>query len=227
MITIAILTIFAYLYSRYFHLRTGLITNSVTDSFNVVYGVLSIGILHMMYIMLPFLSDMFFADKFVYIFPDGTSYVELKPTLMSLLCLDFFQIGIPEELAKFSALALALYLDPPKTRQDSIYRGACVGLGFAMIENYKYITELGVPFEIRLLMPTLLHASLGVLMGFYLFDLKKKTFLKGLAVCAFIHGAYDFCCMVNVNQQCSTLMCSVMLAIALMAGEKVYKKIKD
>jgi RsiW-degrading membrane proteinase PrsW (M82 family) len=198
-------------------------TNSVTDSLNIVYGVLSIGFLHMMINIFP-LDAMFFGEKIIFIFPNGATYEEVRPTIMSLLCLDFFQIGLPEELAKFSALALALYLDPPKTRSDSIYRGACVGLGFAMVENYKYIVELGVPLETRLLLPTLLHASLGVLMGFYLFGFDKKMFYTGLAICTFIHGAYDFSCMINIPMQISMFMCIFFLGVTILAGEKVLKK---
>ena len=227
MLTIVILIVFAYLYSKYYHIRTDLETNSVSDSLNVIYGAIAIGILHLLHAFFPLLNDMFFGETFHYMFPDGTYYTEVKPTLMSYVCLDYLQVGLPEELSKFLALSLSFYLDPPKTRQQSIFRGACVGIGFAMLENFTYITKLGVPLEVRLLMPTMFHASLGVLMGFYLFNLKQKSFYKGLLLCLFLHGCYDFICSINLERSMSLMMCCFFLAVAVLAGEKVIKKIKD
>ena len=226
MLTIAILVIFTFLYSKYYHLRSDLNTNSVLDSFNIVFGVLSIGLLHVLHALFP-LTEMFFADTFVYIFPDGSSYVDQRPTLASLLCLDFLQIGLPEELVKFSALSLAFYLEAPKNRREAMYRGACVGLGFALLENYMYVDNLNVPIEVRLLLPTLLHASLGAIMGFYLFNSKENNFYRGLILCTFIHGLYDFICMVGLPVQISTLICSTILVINLACGEKMYQKASD
>lgn len=210
------------MYSKYYHLRTGLQSNSFLDSFNIIYGVIAIGILHFLYMVLP-LSNSYFTEKIVYFFSDGSVYTQYKMTILSFLSLDFLQIGIPEELAKFAALGLCLYLDPAKNRQTSIYRGACIGLGFAMIENYSYITNLGVSFETRLLMPTLLHASLGIIMGFYMFGLQRKNFYKGLLICAFIHGFYDFSCMVGFGCLTSSV-CVSLVFFTMLIGEIIFKK---
>lgn len=220
--TISILAIATYMYSKYFHFRSVLQTNSLKDSLNVLFGFMSIGMLMYLQGMFP-LNHIFFGEVHHYHFL-GEISTEVKPTIMSYLCFDYLQIALPEELVKYTALGVSLYLCPAKDRTESIYRGACVGLGFAALENFQYVNDLGAPMFVRLMAPTMFHASLGVIMGYYMYNLKQEDFYKGLLACVFLHGSYDFVLMVGLESQLALFLSIFFLVMAILTGEKLIKK---
>ncbi len=106
-----------------------------------------------------------------------------------------------EELAKWCLLLAIIYrwreFDEPL---DGLVYGVALSLGFATIENFYYLTRLGlgVAWQ-RALFAVPAHALFGGAMGYYAARAKfarpaRPTFHKGLALavpCAF-HGGYDY-----------------------------------
>lgn len=221
--TISVLLIATYAYSKYFHSRCTLNTNSLKDTSNILFGFISVGLLMYIHQMFP-LNQIYFGEVHHFILPMGEEMVKVKPTLLSFLFYDFFQVGLPEEIAKYFALGISLYLMPALSRKESMYRGACVGLGFAFLENYQYVEMLNAPMYLRLALPTMFHASLGLLMGYFLYNLKKEDFYKGLAICTFLHGSYDFVLMVGLDVNLAMSLAIFFLVMTILCGEQLLKK---
>ncbi len=115
--------------------------------------------------------------------------------------------GFSEELLKFIAFYLLIWKSKEyNERFDGIVYAVFVSLGFAWIENIKYLISFGP--EIALMRGVLsvpAHALFGVTMGYY-FSLskfsksksaKKIFFSYALIFPIVLHGAYDFILMAN------------------------------
>lgn len=112
----------------------------------------------------------------------------------------FVEAAIPEEIAKFICLSLALrknkYFDE---RMDGIVYACCIGMGFASFENILYVLQdeeglfVGI-FRAFTAIPG--HFLFAVLMGYYfsLYIFERKGFLKVLLVPIMAHGIYDTIC---------------------------------
>jgi RsiW-degrading membrane proteinase PrsW (M82 family) len=176
----------------YFHFKLKL---KHEDYFNnichIVYGVFAVGFLKIIFFLIPNIQHYLFVDKFLYLFPNGFTYSEFKPTILSFLSLNYFQISLPEEFCKCLAIYMAIKLDVPKTKKNYLFLGACVGAGFSILENFLYYQTVPESLEIRLILPTLFHILLGLIMG-YAFSIKGIKKYIFLFLCVFLHGSYDY-----------------------------------
>lgn len=116
----------------------------------------------------------------------------------------FLSAAIPEELAKFIMLWLLLRKNPFFDEKfDGIVYAACVGLGFAGLENIMYLAEgledgswvsTGIS---RALFTVPGHFLFAVLMGYYYslyhFGIDRSIKTKAMIIAAPIlaHGIYD------------------------------------
>lgn len=111
-----------------------------------------------------------------------------------------FVVGGGEELFKFLMLFLFIYpkkyFDEP---YDGVLYGALVAVGFATLENVQYSMEGGMQVAVaRMFTAVPMHASCGVIMGYYAglakFHPAKKTrfLILAWAIPAVLHGFYDY-----------------------------------
>jgi RsiW-degrading membrane proteinase PrsW (M82 family) len=123
----------------------------------------------------------------------------------------FVLSGFIEELSKWVVLMAAVYhwqeVDEPF---DGLIYGVAIALGFATLENFLYLTRLGMGVAwARAIFAVPAHALFGGAMGYYAgrakFDHDQPEVHRGtrkrrvaidwvlcLAVPAIFHGAYDF-----------------------------------
>jgi RsiW-degrading membrane proteinase PrsW (M82 family) len=92
-----------------------------------------------------------------------------------------------EESVKYLPLRLSLF------KENYVLIGLFVGLGFAMIENFKYLyifyNEYGyIAFDIRI-KATILHITTGIILGYFVS--KKKGWL-GLLLAILLHSLFNF-----------------------------------
>ena len=126
---------------------------------------------------------------------------ELQNALYQAFC----QAAMPEEFCKL----FFLYLFVWKSRYfDEYYDGleyaACVGLGFAGLENLMYVLEGGISVAVgRALFAVPAHFFFAIIMGYFFAfakfrPWKKSTYLVLAYICPVIlHGIYDFILMYN------------------------------
>ena len=116
-----------------------------------------------------------------------------------------FMAGFTEESLKF--LALYFYIKPKKAfnePMDAIVYGTIISLGFATLENFKYVYSADPEFSalaiavIRAISAIPLHATCGVVMG-YFFGLyafsgssSKILLIQSLVIPIIIHATYNF-----------------------------------
>jgi len=113
----------------------------------------------------------------------------------------FVLSGFVEELAKWVVLIAAVYhweeFDEPL---DGVVYGVAVALGFATLENFLFVTRLGLGVAwLRALFAVPAHALFGATMGYYAgrakFDKGGKLW-RDRALClvapAVFHGCYDY-----------------------------------
>lgn len=145
-------------------------------------------------------------------------------TVGEYLRLAVFGAGIPEELAKFAMLWLFLrrcrYFDE---YVDGIVYAACVGLGFAAVENVMYLIQNFQAWAyvgaMRALFSVPGHFFFAVVMGFYVskafFDdppQRPRNIFLALALPMLLHSAFDALLMVSTVSAAATGL------IALFAG---------
>jgi RsiW-degrading membrane proteinase PrsW (M82 family) len=125
------------------------------------------------------------------------------PTLLARILYDAFVVAaVTEEFSKLGAVRLAGWLRPGIVNKMTATRsGAVAGLGFAIIENIKYLhsaESLGQMFGMlvsRGLMAVPMHAACGALPWY--FAARKRATGKGpslwggYALAVALHGAYD------------------------------------
>ena len=119
----------------------------------------------------------------------------------------FVVAGFSEELLKFIAFYFLIWKSKEyNERFDGIVYAVFVSLGFAWIENIKYLMSFGP--EIALMRGVLsvpAHALFGVTMGYYFslskFSTRKQSknifFIYALVFPIILHGVYDFILMAN------------------------------
>ena len=122
--------------------------------------------------------------------------------ISNLFLYAFIGVAFVEEGLKFVVLKFYSYKRPDFNEPyDGIVYSVCISLGFATVENigyvfgeegYELITGIGRTFSA---IP--LHASCGIIMGYYLgiskFSKNKYIFIiKGLGYAVLIHGFYDY-----------------------------------
>jgi RsiW-degrading membrane proteinase PrsW (M82 family) len=113
----------------------------------------------------------------------------------------FLLSGLVEELAKWVVLMAAIYhwdeFDEP---MDGVVYGVAVALGFATLENFLFVTRLGLGVAwLRALFAVPAHALFGATMGYYA---GRTKFDRGgalgvdqllcLGAPATFHGLYDY-----------------------------------
>lgn len=115
----------------------------------------------------------------------------------------FCQAAIPEEICKFFFLYLFIW----KSRYfdeyyDGIEYAACVGLGFAGLENILYVFQGGMGVALsRALFAVPAHFFFAIFMGYFFAfakfrPWKKRYYLSwSLIVPIILHGIYDFVLM--------------------------------
>lgn len=145
-------------------------------------------------------------------------------TVGEYLRLAVFGAGIPEELAKFAMLWLFLrrcrYFDE---YVDGIVYAACVGLGFAAVENIMYLIQNFQAWAyvgaMRALFSVPGHFFFAVVMGYYVskafFDdpsQRPRNIFLALALPMLLHSAFDALLMVSTVSAAATGL------IALFAG---------
>lgn len=123
-------------------------------------------------------------------------------SILGCISTAFFGAAIPEEIAKFVVLWLALRKNPYfDEKMDGIVYAVCVSLGFAALENVMYLfsnaeSYLSVGIA-RALFAVPGHFCFGILMGYY-YSLAKfytKSVIKNKALILIApiiaHGVYD------------------------------------
>lgn len=147
----------------------------------------------------------------------GIGLVPSEPaTVGDFLRVAVFGAGIPEELAKFALLMLFLrrcrYFDE---YVDGIVYAACVGLGFAAVENIKYLIENYEAWAyvgaIRALFSVPGHFFFAVVMGYFVSkaafgDVTRRgwNIFLALALPMLLHSAFDALLMVSTVSAAAT-----------------------
>ena len=114
-----------------------------------------------------------------------------------------FLAGFTEEPLKF--LAFMLFIKPRtefNEPMDAIVYGTIISLGFATLENIDYVYFYNGEYSsfsialVRAISAIPLHASVGVIMGYYIalyvFGGYKKRIVQALLVPIFIHALYNY-----------------------------------
>ena len=147
----------------------------------------------------------------------------------------FGMIAVVEELIKFIiANVLTFRSKRFHIPYDGIAYAVFVSLGFAFIENFKYLHEQGLGIAMsRAIFTIPAHAAFGVVMGYYLglakackINNRPQDALKMRYIAFFVplllHGLYDYICNFNTpNIQYFLIGYTVFLYI--LAFYKMYK----
>ena len=151
--------------------------------------------------ILPAIGLEILISKSNFLYPDGALWLNCS-------WIGFINAALPEELVKISALILFFRWRKHQNEfMDGIVYAACIGLGFALAENVKYIVTalgdsgLGVSVNsmvvVRALMSVPCHFGCGILMGYFfsyfLFIPARRWLSLSLAfLTPFVfHGIYD------------------------------------
>lgn len=130
-------------------------------------------------------------------------FVKNPVTLLDAVKVSFLGAAVPEESAKLLMLWLLLRKNREfDERYDGLVYAACVGLGFACVENLMYVVSSGDAwFSVsasRALFAVPCHFALAIAMGYYYsrnhFSWHKSTLLDRLniwLVPVMLHGTYD------------------------------------
>lgn len=138
---------------------------------------------------------------------------ETNTTILDAFRTSFFGAGVPEELAKL----ILLYLLVKKNkffdeRIDGLVYAACIGLGFAGLENVLYLAEAGDAMAQTAIMRALLsvpgHFCFALFMGYWFSKWwwskdethpNRKTIylVYAFVIPVLIHTAYDWICFSN------------------------------
>lgn len=130
-------------------------------------------------------------------------FVNNPGTFMEAVKVSFFGAAIPEESAKLLMLWLLLRNSREfDERYDGLVYAACIGLGFACVENLMYVVSSGAAWfyvsTTRALFAVPGHFAFAVAMGYYYsknhFEWYRTSAwdkLKVWLVPVLLHGAYD------------------------------------
>ena len=104
----------------------------------------------------------------------------------------FLSAAVPEELSKLLCLIfLALRHVDAEQERDSILIGVYIGLGFAIIENFLYVTnsiDWAATGAVRAVLSVPGHVSWGLIMGYFV---SRRRLVLAFAVPMLAHGLFD------------------------------------
>lgn len=134
----------------------------------------------------------------------GSTVLPPSDSMLVTFLNTFFVIGLSEEFSKFFMLRIYPYRKKEFNEPfDGIMYAVMVSMGFATLENIFYVNQYGMGNAVfRMFTAVPAHASFAVIMGYFVGLAKFKNNslflqLQGLVFAAILHGAYDFCLMVN------------------------------
>lgn len=148
--------------------------------------------------------------------------------------LAFFVVAVAEEGTKLLLLKRSTWNDPNfNYRFDGIVYSVFVSLGFAALENLKYVFSYGLSVALpRALLAVPGHMSFAVFMGIYYGRARlcencgdhaaaTRNLWIGYLTAVFLHGFYDTCAMIGTTG--STL---VFLAFVVLMFTRAYRAIR-
>jgi protease PrsW len=109
----------------------------------------------------------------------------------------FFFAAVPEEFVKLAMLYLLVWKSRDfDQRLDGIVYAVFVSVGFAAVENYMYVTHLGIATAvIRMYTAVPCHAICGIVMGYFFtlakFSRQRKYHFYAYLMPVLVHGVYD------------------------------------
>ena len=134
----------------------------------------------------------------------------LDGSVLGVAIFSYLVVGCSEEISKFLGLRLYSYqqksFDEPL---DGIVYSVMVSMGFATVENIKYVlnyAEQGKGLEVglsRMFLSVPAHATFAVIMGYYVGKAKFSTtnsfnlMVIGLVGAIILHGTFDFFIFIN------------------------------
>ncbi|MBI3924191.1 MAG: PrsW family intramembrane metalloprotease [Armatimonadetes bacterium] len=114
----------------------------------------------------------------------------------------FVVVAFSEEIVKLWAVWVYIYRDPEFDEPyDGVVYCVAASLGFAIVENVKYVADYGAGTGVlRALLAVPAHSLFGVAMGYFVgrarFARNEGTELRlnliGLSMAVVMHGTYDF-----------------------------------
>lgn len=164
-------------------------------------------------------------------------FPETPVTVFDHFRVAFFGAGVPEELAKFFMLWLALRHNPAFDENfDGIVYAVCVGMGFAFVENIGYLASAGEYWVhlgiVRSIISVPGHYVFAVFMGYYYSlvhfnygDTKLYKVLM-LAVPILAHTMFDWILMVSnaVQYQITSSILTVAFLLLFFNLQKLGRK---
>ena len=144
----------------------------------------------------------------------------------------FVLSGFVEELAKWVVLMAAIYhwdeFDEP---MDGVVYGVAVALGFATLENFLYVTRLGLAVAwLRALFAVPAHALFGATMGYYAGRMKfDRGRLLGvdqllcLGAPVVFHGLYDYALHHGLGWRIWVLISTLSVALWVFVLRRVHR----
>ena len=148
----------------------------------------------------------------------------------------FLGAAIPEEAVKLFALWMVLRKNPFFDEHfDGIVYAVCVGLGFAAVENVKYVFSSEEAWAFTAIARALLavpgHYAFAVLMGYFyslyhFVDRSPRTALCILLVPVLAHGIYDALAMSGmVNEYVGGIAFFVLIYFCVKMHKAANKKV--
>lgn len=148
----------------------------------------------------------------------------------------FLGAAIPEEVVKLFALWMVLRKNPFFDEHfDGIVYAVCVGLGFAAVENVKYVFTSEEAWAFTAIARALLavpgHYAFAVLMGYFyslyhFVDRSPRTALCILLVPVLAHGIYDALAMSGmVNEYVGGIAFLVLIYFCIKMHKAANKKV--
>ena len=152
----------------------------------------------LIYIIDPILEDYFLNEN--YPFKDDQKF------LQHFYAFDaFFRAAFLEEFLKFSVFFLFIYKNTHFDElSDGVIYGLTIGLGYAVVENYGYLSQFYIfqeemkYFVMNRWWALLGHVSLGIIMGMFiaksriLNHSKYILLIASLCVPIFLHGLHNY-----------------------------------
>lgn len=146
-----------------------------------------------------------------------------------LFCFAFLVVAGAEEGMKYLFLYRRTWRDPNfNCRFDGIVYAAFVSLGFAGFENILYIFHYGLSVALpRAILSIPGHLGFSVFMGFFYSRARHRAdagrpgtrihLLLAYLFPVFLHGVYDFCCMLGSSRStlCFLLFVAVMYLVVI------------
>ena len=136
----------------------------------------------------------------------------------------FLVVAAVEEGTKFFFLYRCTWRDPNfNYRFDAILYAVFVSLGFAALENVKYVFSYGLSVALpRAILAVPGHMGFAVFMGIFYGRAKgchdwgngfgcKCNLILGYLFPVFLHGVYDTCCMLGTSRSTLVFVCFVLV----------------